>query len=264
MIMKYAFMSFSCPEAGIEKFLSIANMYGYDGIEPRIDAGHRHGAELGAERQYLKEIQKKAAEAKINICCIATSCQFAAADTWHENIDTAKRAVELAAEVGARSVRVFGGGIPNESERAKSFDLIAGALTQLSGYASTAKINVCLETHDSWCDPRTAADIMEQVNRPYIGVNWDIMHPVMQKYATVGESFEILKPRIKHVHIHDGILNGNSIEFKAIGEGAVDHESAIKLLKSAGYDGYISGEWIGWEPYEVCLPREIVKLKGFE
>ncbi|MCL2816292.1 MAG: sugar phosphate isomerase/epimerase [Oscillospiraceae bacterium] len=262
--MKYSFMSFSCPDAGIDKFFSIANMYGYDGIEPRIDAGHNHGIELGSDKQYLKEVRKKSAEAKIEICCIATSCEFANAETWQENVEAAKYAVELAAEVDASAIRVFGGGIPKSTEREKSLDLIVGALTQISEYASLAKVNVCLETHDSWCAPQTVADIMEQVNRPHIAVNWDIMHPVLQNFATVEKSFEILKPWIKHIHIHDGVLTNNSIEFKAIGEGIIDHATAIKLLKTANYDGYISGEWIDWESYEICLPRELVKLKYYE
>ena len=262
--MKYSFMSFSCPDADIDKLLAIANMYGYNGIEPRISAGHKHGIEPGADKKYLREVRKKAEESQVAICCIAASCSFADAESWHENIDAAKRTIELAAETGAQVIRVFGGGISSEFERAKSFDLIVEALEELSEAASSAKVNVCLETHDSWCDPHVVADIMEQVDRPFMAVNWDIMHPVLQKFATVDKSFEILKQWIRHVHVHDGVFTDGKLEFKAIGEGAVNHEAAVRLLKSAGYDGYISGEWISWEPYEICLPREIKKLKSFE
>ena len=30
------------------------------------------------------------------------------------------------------------------------------------------------------------------------------------------------------------------------------------------YPGFISGEWINWEPYEQHLPRELATLKGYE
>ena len=30
------------------------------------------------------------------------------------------------------------------------------------------------------------------------------------------------------------------------------------------YQGYLSGEWIGWEPYDVHLPRELATMKGYE
>jgi hypothetical protein len=37
------------------------------------------------------------------------------------------------------------------------------------------------------------------------------------------------------------------------------------LLLTINYEGYISGEWIGWsDPYEVHLPRELATLKQYE
>ena len=46
--------------------------------------------------------------------------------------------------------------------------------------------------------------------------------------------------------------------------GIVDHKRALELLKEMGYEGYISGEWIQWEPAEVHLPRELATLKRLE
>ena len=39
---------------------------------------------------------------------------------------------------------------------------------------------------------------------------------------------------------------------------------AVELLASAGFTGYLSGEWIDWEPYDVHLPRELAAMKGLE
>jgi sugar phosphate isomerase/epimerase len=262
--MKYSFMSFSCPNADIDKFLSIAKTYGYDGIEPRIDAGHKHGVEPGANQKYLQSVREKAADAKIKICCIASSCQFADADSFRANVDHARRVIELAHRVGAPAVRVFGGGIKSEAERSKSRDLIVEALSEIADEAAQAGVYICAETHDSWHDPRIMSNIMKQVNKPYIAVNWDIMHPVINNSATIEESFELLSPWIKHVHAHDGVISENGLRLKTIGEGAVDHKAAVKLLKNMGYGGFVSGEWIDWEPYETHLPRELAKLKSFE
>jgi hypothetical protein len=38
----------------------------------------------------------------------------------------------------------------------------------------------------------------------------------------------------------------------------------LKLLKNAGYNGFLSGEWINWESWEIYLPREIARLKAIE
>ena len=47
--MNYSFMTFSCPEASLAEALEMAERFGYDGIEPRISAGHGHGIELGID-----------------------------------------------------------------------------------------------------------------------------------------------------------------------------------------------------------------------
>jgi sugar phosphate isomerase/epimerase len=93
-------------------------------------------------------------------------------------------------------------------------------------------------------------------------VNWDIMHPVRAGLATVEESFELLGPWIRHVHMHDGV--GSDVIFVPIGTGDIDHKRAVELLSSAGFEGYLSGEWINWEPYDMHLPREINAMKGYE
>jgi hypothetical protein len=43
--------------------------------------------------------------------------------------------------------------------------------------------------------------------------------------------------------------------------------SRSQLLGAAveyGHDGYLSGEWIDWEPGQTHLPREIAALREYE
>jgi sugar phosphate isomerase/epimerase len=48
-----------------------------------------------------------------------------------------------------------------------------------------------------------------------------------------------------------------------VGEGDIDHKTAVELLERMGYDGYMSGEWINWQPYEEHLPRELATMKTY-
>ena len=75
--MKYSFMSFSAPDASLAELVGLAARLGYDGIEPRIDAGHKHGVEVGISHDKCAEYKKIAADAGIGIACVATSCRFA-------------------------------------------------------------------------------------------------------------------------------------------------------------------------------------------
>jgi sugar phosphate isomerase/epimerase len=120
-----------------------------------------------------------------------------------------------------------------------------------------------METHDSWCNPEYVENIMRTVNKESIAVNWDVMHPVLTANFTVEGAFKALSPFIRHVHIHDGVYNQKILEFKPIGKGGVDHRKAMELLKKHEYAGYISGEWINWEPCEIHLPRELAMIKSY-
>jgi sugar phosphate isomerase/epimerase len=261
--MKYAFMSFSAPQLSLDELLSTARQYGYDGIEPRIDSGHAHGVEVGASPSDRAAIRREARESGIAICCIATSCKYANPATAKQEVEKTLRCVDLAADVGSPRLRVFGGQIPEDVSRDEAVDLLVASLSLVACHAEERGVTVCLETHDHWCNPADVAEVMQQVSDDSIAVNWDIMHPVRYGH-TVDEAFKILRPWIRHVHFHDGVTVDGKLSLVPIGQGAIDHCRAVELLQAAGYDGYLSGEWINWEPYEVHLPRELATMKGYE
>ncbi|MGQ9629402.1 MAG: sugar phosphate isomerase/epimerase family protein [bacterium] len=262
--MKYAFMSFSCPQLNLDEMLSLAKRFGYDGIEPRLGSGHKHGVELDASASKRGEIKRKAIDRGIVLCCVATSCRYADPKTAKEQVEETLRCIDLAADVGSSRLRVFGGAIPEGVGRETAIDLVSESLRSVADHAMRRGVTVCMETHDDWCDPDHVAEVMRRVNHSAIAVNWDVMHPVRRAGSTMDRAFQALKPWIKHVHIHDGLKSADRVEYRPMGEGEIDIERAIKLLKSAEYDGYLSGEWIDWEPYEIHLPRELAVMKRYD
>jgi sugar phosphate isomerase/epimerase len=120
-----------------------------------------------------------------------------------------------------------------------------------------------VETHDHWCDPDDLAAVLRRVNHPAVAANWDIMHPVRAARKTIDQAFQTLQPWIRHLHVHDGGIPEPCV-LKPIGQGEIDHRRALELLLQSGYAGYISGEWIDWEPWATHLPRELVTLKRYE
>ena len=261
--MKYSFMSFSCPELSLDKMIGVAKKYGYDGIEPRISANHKHGVELDSSESFRRECKQKSQESGIPICCIATSCRYADPEINKEQINDTHKAINLAGDIGAIRIRVFGGAIPKGITQETAIELVAESMQTIADHAAERGVIVCMETHDSWCNPRHLAEAIKRVNHPAIAVNWDIMHPVRVGKVTMEEAFQVLKPWIKHVHFHDGAPD-NKLVHVPIGGGYVDHRRAVKLLKTSEYDGFLSGEWINWESYEAHLPRELSTMKKYE
>lgn len=261
--MKYAFMTFSCPKLTLDEVLSLAKRMGYDGVEPRIVSGHGHGIEVDIDAAARKEARSKFEDSGIAAACVATSCRYADPANNREMVDMTLRAIDLAADIGAPRIRVFGGKLGEGLTREEAIDVVADSLQSVADRAGDRGVTVCMETHDAWCNPNNVAAVMKKVDRPAIGVNWDIMHPVRTGEATIDESFEALKPWISHLHIHDGLEKSSKLA--PIGEGVIDHRRALELLLGVDYDGFMSGEWINWaDPYEVHLPRELATLKRYE
>jgi sugar phosphate isomerase/epimerase len=257
-------MTFSTPELSFDDVLDLAKNIGYVGVEPRIVADHKHGIELELSAAGRAAAKSKAEQRGIEIGCIATSCKYADPATVDENVAITHDAIDLAADLGSSRLRVFGGQLGEGIDREKAIQVVADALESVADHASKRDVYVCMETHDDWCDPAHVAEIMKRVDSSHIAVNWDVLHPVRTDLATVDESFETLKPWIKHVHVHDYDVKpmGN---LTPIGTGYVDHKRAIALLLSMNYNGYISGEWINWsDPYDIHLPRELATLKSYE
>jgi len=256
-------MSFSCPQLSISELLATAKRSGYDGIEPRIDAEHKHGVEVDTSSAKRSEIKRQSADSGIAICCVATSCVYANPETAKKNIDYTLRCIDLAADVGAKRIRVFGGQIGKGINREEAINLVAESLRSVADHAGQRGVTVCMETHDDWCNPENVAEVIRWVNHPAVGVNWDVMHPVRAGFATMDQAFETLKPWIRHLHVHDA--SPRTTQLVPIGEGGYDHRRVIELLLSISYDGWISGEWIDWsDPCEIHLPRELATLKRYE
>jgi len=261
--MRYSFMTFSTPELPLAEILAMAKDFGYDGIEPRIGSGQRHGIELASSPEARHDAWQLAEAQQIAFACVATSCVFANPETNGQHRADLAQAIALAADIGAPCIRVFGGQIPAGVTREAAIALVAESLLSVADLAEQRGVSVCLETHDDWCNPAHVAEIMRQVDHPAIAVNWDIMHPVRTAGVTIDDSFALLRPWIRHLHIHDG-TPGEPLTLLPIGEGAIDHRRAIALLYQLGYTGFLSGEWIGWEPAAIHLPRELATLKRYE
>ncbi len=116
--MKFSFMSFSCPESTLEQMLEYAKKYGYDGVEPRVQAQHKHGIELETSTKKRKEIRRTFKDSGVECACIATSLRYCFTDAGKrkEMLETTRMFVDLAVEIGTKRIRVFGGNPDKEIE----------------------------------------------------------------------------------------------------------------------------------------------------
>lgn len=265
-------MTWSTPDLDLDSVLETAKRFDYEGVELRIGRGRhhgfetsqKHGVEINTDPPTRQAIRRKIAESGIIACCIATSCSYADPTQTEIQIDETIESIDLASDMGIATLRVFGGVLPQGVSREQAIDCVSSSLRSVADHAQQRNVIVCMETHDDWCHPDHVAQVMQRVDHSAIAVNWDIMHPVRSAGFSMDQSYEILKPWIKHVHFHDGTVQTEPLVMKPIGEGDIDHRRALERLIADGYDGFLSGEWIEWEPYETHLPRELQTMRRLE
>lgn len=262
--MKYAFMSFSCPALSLGEMLARAEDFGYAGLEPRLGSSHAHGIETCLPKAKRQEVKAQVADSPVSLACLAVSSRFANPETAPEHLESLKRELDLATDLGVPTVRVFGGQFPADVTREEAIDNVSEALASVANQAAAGGVAICLETHDAWCHPQHVVKVMEAVNRESVRVNWDVLHPVRAEGLDLETSFAALKPWIAHVHMHDAELTPGRIAYAPMGTAAIDHRFVLKALHGIGYVGFLSGEWIGFSSWQEHLPHEISQLRAYE
>ena len=253
------------PRSTLAEVLAAACELGYDGIEPRLDAKHAHGIELSIGPAQRKTVRMQFHDAGVAVACISTPCSFSNPAKCEAQVELAKRYIDLAADLGCRRIRVFGGEVPEGLQRDAAQASIITSLRSLAPHAQSRSVTVCMETHDAWCDTAIVAFMMDELNHPHVGVVWDIMHTQRGGHATVEEAGKALRPWIRHVHVHDGLARTDVLRIVPIGAGHFDHAAVLRVLLHDHYSGFVSGEWIEsrMEPelFDGHLRRELHTLR---
>ena len=79
-MIKLGFMTFVLPDWEIEKVVKFAKEAGYDGVEIRVDAKHKHDISSQSSAEVREYVKKLFADEGIEIPSVATSVQFGSAD----------------------------------------------------------------------------------------------------------------------------------------------------------------------------------------
>jgi len=229
--MKLSLLSFQLGKGmELEKMLDVVTGNGIEGIEFRAELDHKHGVELDTTPEQRTAIRKKCEEAGVPICCIATGCkfQFMEEAERQENVDRGKQFVDLAHDVGAPRIRVFGDRF-GDSDKDTVVQNVGDCLRQLGGHAEGSGVDVCLEMHGDFYNWEHAKRAVEIADHPRIG----IVHNCDPREAQAGpikDSIDQVKDHIRHVHIH------------GLESGKYPYKEFFGIMKSLGYDGHMSLE----------------------
>lgn len=247
--MKTAFSTIGCPEWSLSEILATAKDFGYDGIEIRGVSRDIYAPDIKefSEAQ-LNTTMNKMKEMSLKIPIF--SSEAAIFDKLHskEALKEAKDYIDLASRAKVDNIRVLGDGAP-EPQHPVDQGYIAEIMSVLCDYAAGKSVNVLIETNGFLSDSTEMLSIIRKTNRKNAGVIWDIHHTVRFGNEEPELTMNLIGEYIKHVHVKDSLADNGLIKYKMVGYGDIPVLEAVRELKSVGYGGFISLEWVKrWTP----------------
>lgn len=208
----------NCREAGI------------DGVEFRT--GHKHGVEPTLSAEQRREVKKRCADAGVVIWGLGSVCEFHAPDpaVVKKNIADCAEFVKLAADLGARGVKVRPNAFPKGVPKEKTIEQIGKALVECGKVAADHGVEIWLEVHGKETqEPPNIRAVMDACPHRAVGVCWN-SNPPDVKDGSVKWAFDLLKDRLLSCHIND---LGSNYPWREL----------FTLLREHGYDRFTLCEY---------------------
>lgn len=214
----------------LESVIRILETTGYEGVELRT--GHKHGVEPSLSAAERTRVRRRFEKSKLRLVCYGTTCEFHSPDAQdrQKQVGIGKEFIDLAQDTGATGVKVRPNGLPAQVPRETTIANIGAALRELGEYGSGKRVQVWLEVHGrDTSSPPVAAAIMKATSHSNAGLCWN-SNEVDIVNGSVAQNFNLLKPWIRHAHIHE------------LGKDNYPYAELFALMQKAGYSGYTMAE----------------------
>lgn len=266
--MKISFSTLACPGWTLDAVIDAAIRLGFHGIELRFiendDLLWRRPEFSGSG---LKATRNRLAAGGLQVSCLDTSCFFHFPEPLRrkQSLDMGRAMIDLAAELGAPAIRVFGDRIQECADRTTTVGWIVEGIQELADFGRTAGVQVWLESHGDFARACDTLEILQRADRPNTGVIWDPLNAYSEFGEEPQKGLSILGKKIRHVHVKDArpplqSAHDDRWEPVLMGTGEFPAQSLIHLLIKSAYDRFVSFEWEKrWHPEipepEIALPQ---------
>jgi sugar phosphate isomerase/epimerase len=212
-------------DSNVETIIQMLQTAGFEGVELRTT--HAHGVEPSTGPAERKTVRKLFEQSSVKLVGYGTTCDFHSPDAAQRaaQVELGKQFVDLAVDTGAIGVKVRPNGLPEEVPVETTIANIAASLRELGDYALSRQIDIWLEVHGKASqEPKVIYDIMKSANHPGVWVCWNCNRPDITD-GSIRANFELLRPWIRHCHIHDLTED-------------YPYRELFVLLRDADYRGY--------------------------
>lgn len=213
----------------LETCITTLEKAGFTAIELRT--GHKHGVEPSIGQEERAKVRERFTKTKIKLLSYGSTCEFESPDeaVRRQNIEMAKKFVDLAKDTGAIGVKVRPNGLPKDVPLDTTVSNIATSLHEVGDYGQSKGIEIWMEVHGSKTQEfPLASRILHEANHRNVGACWN-SNPTDVVDGSVKQAFDALGPFIRNCHINELTTTYPYKEF-------------FGLLRDAGYSRYTLAE----------------------
>ena len=176
---------------------------GFGMVELRTTHAHKVEPDLSPDQR--RDVKKQFEDSGVRLWGFGSVCEFHAPqpEVVKKNIDDCRAFCKLAADLGAKGVKVRPNGVPKGGELPKTLDQIGKALQECGKAADEHGVEIWVEVHGAVTqNPPNIRTIMDACGHKSVGVCWN-SNPTDVKDGSIRESFDLLKKDIKSCHINE-------------------------------------------------------------
>ena len=246
MNMKLSVMTLGCPAWDLETILNRAKAYGYDGIDFRGLMDTVDISTLPAFTTDLSKTAKRIRDSGLEVSGVSTSISVCDPDKAAANIEEAKRNIPVALGLGAKNIRIFGGGPVPTIGHAKAAEIGRGQIEALLELDGADQLNWNFETHDHWTRSADAKLLLDSIPAKNFGACWDIGHTSRVSGESPEQTWDAIGPRVNYLHVKDAMHDTahphamkDGWRYVIPGTGQLPLAPAVQMLKQIGFDGWL-------------------------
>lgn len=171
-------------------------------------------------------------------------------EQWNELLAFA----ELAQDLEAPWLRVFSGGTWGVPLTSEDFDTAAASIGRWRQMRARHnwRTDLLVETHDSFSASAPCRRLLDLLDLP-VSFLWDSHHTWRLGGEAPSESWSVLAPHVRHVHVKDSIgvpSARHPFTYVLPGEGEMPLQEVFDILSRDSFVGTVSLEWEKmWHPY---------------
>jgi sugar phosphate isomerase/epimerase len=229
----------------LRDLMNLLPAHGFDGVEFRCEAGQKHGVEPETAPVERRRIKALLDGAGLEVACLSTGQRFESPNPEERQtvIERVKQFIDLAADLGCRSIRTFGNDFPPSVPRPDVVRYVGESLRACGEYAADKGVDVLLEMHGQFYYWEYCLGAVQVADHPNVAINYNCDRRDLVD-GSVAYTWSKVADHVRHVHLHE--LENPDFPYKEL----------FGLLKGMDYDRYCSLE----EGYHEGGEKKVIAL----